>query len=262
MDVVAQPLSPLSLQRRILKEGTFNARDAGGYPLEQGGFLPSGKLYRSDALNALTPNDRAEFERLDIRTVIDLRDAREANGAPDMIDESRVCYIRIPIFEDKLFERDLTNFPPLLGQYQIIMDQHPHQLIKVLKLMSETAAAPILVHCTAGKDRTGLIIALIHSLVGVAQPTVLADYAASEQLLNGEFEEKVRDLYRQITLPPGILGESPRHAPPSYLKKTLEMIETKYGSIVHFLKKNGLQEQEHARLIAHLTSPHSKSEKG
>lgn len=153
MDVKKDYHSPLSMTRRVLREGTFNARDAGGYPLANGGWLPEGRLYRSDALSALTQNDLEEFSRLGIRTVIDLRDTKEVDGAPDILDRQNVRYERIPIFEDRLFERDLKNFPTLLGQYQIIMDEHVHQLVRVLKVLAETSAIPF--SCIVRRARTG-----------------------------------------------------------------------------------------------------------
>lgn len=253
MTVLTSYHSPLSLTRRVLKEGTFNARDAGGYPLAGGGWLPEGRLYRSDALSALTQNDRDEFERLGIRTVIDLRDAREAEGAPDIVDRQNVRYERIPIFEDRLFERDLTNFPTLLGQYQIVMDEHVHQLIRVLSIMSDVSDQPVLVHCTAGKDRTGLVLALTHAIVGLAPNIILEDYGASEQILNDEFEEKVRELYKKVALPTAILGDNPRHAPPAYLERTLEVIHASHGSISVFLEQNGFAKADQERLASNLT---------
>lgn len=244
--------SPLSETRRVLREGTFNARDAGGYPLAGGGWLPPGRLYRSDALSSLTQNDLDEFGRLGIRTVIDLRDRREVEGAPDILDRQTVRYERIPIFEDRLFERDLTNFPTLLGQYQIVMDEHVHQLVRVLSIMSEVADEPVLVHCTAGKDRTGLILALTHAVVGLAPNVILEDYGASEQILTDKFEEKVRELYKKVALPTAILGENPRHAPPAYLERTLEAIHGKHGSIPEFLEDNGLARAAQERLASNL----------
>lgn len=247
--------SPVSSARRILNEGTFNARDAGGYPLVQGGWLAQGRFYRSDALSALTPADAEEFSRLRIGTVIDLRDAREADGAPDMIDRSTVRYERVPIFEDRLFERDFGTFPSLSELYQLIMDEHVHQLVRVLEILTEATDRPVLVHCTAGKDRTGLVVALVHATLGLAPEMILADYGASEKILGNKFEEHLRNVYRQMAVPPEILGDAPRHAPPSYLANTLDSMRAKSGTIREFLAGNGFGLARQDRLVENLTIP-------
>lgn len=244
--------SPLALSRRVLREGTFNARDAGGYPLADGGRLTRGHLYRSDALGALTQNDVAEFAGLGIRTVIDLRDLRESDAAPDILDHATVRYERIPVFEDRLFERDLTAFPSLLGLYQIILDEHVPQVIRVLKLLGEVSDRPVLVHCTAGKDRTGLILALTHAIAGLSQQTILEDYGASEKILGTGFEERVKALYRQVSVPVEVLGASPRHAPPAYLQHALEAMRTAAGSVPAFLERHGMSAGEQKRLADNL----------
>ncbi|MCB1444762.1 MAG: tyrosine-protein phosphatase [Rhizobiaceae bacterium] len=245
--------SPLAPSRRVLREGTFNARDAGGYPLLGGGWMARGRLYRSDALSALTENDIDEFKRLGIRSVIDLRDLRESAVAPDIVDRRAVRYERVAIFEDRLFERDMTAFPSLLGLYQIIMDDHVPQLIRVLKLLSEVSGEPVLVHCTAGKDRTGLILALVHAIAGLPPQVIVEDYGASEKILGGGFDDRIRALYRQAAIPVAVLGDNPRHAPPAYLQHTLETMRTAAGSIPAFLARNGLSPTEQERLAHNLT---------
>lgn len=246
---------PIANVRRILKEGTFNARDAGGYPLANGGWLLERRFYRSDALNALTPADMQEFSRLGVRTVIDLRDVREADGAPDKIDRRMVRYERIPIFEDRLFERDFRTFPGLSALYRLILDEHVHQLVRVMEILSEASEEPVLVHCTAGKDRTGLLVALVHATIGLEQERMLDDYGASEKILGSKFEDRVRNLYRQMAVPPEILGDAPRHAPPSYLADTLESMRSKGGSIQGFLADNGFGFAKQELLVRNLAKP-------
>lgn len=245
---------PIADARRILTEGTFNGRDAGGYPLADGTWLPLGRLFRSDALNALTEADSNEFSRLGIGLVIDLRDSRESDNAPDIIDRKSVRYERIPIFEDRLFERDFGTFPNLAALYKLIVDEHVHQLIRVMEVLTESSEAPVLVHCTAGKDRTGLVVALLHSVVGLAPDRILEDYGASEKILGSKFEDRLRNLYRQIAVPPDILGDAPRHAPPSYLANTLEQMRSGSGSIQTFLATHGFSPTKQERLVRNLTA--------
>ncbi len=165
-------------------------------------------------------------------------------AAPDILDRATVRYERIPVFEDRLFERDLTAFPSLLGLYQIILDEHVPQVVRVLKLLGDVSDRPVLVHCTAGKDRTGLILALTHVIAGLSAQAILEDYGASEKILGLGFEERVKALYRQVSVPVGILGASPGHAPPAYLQHALETMHAVAGSVPAFLERSGLTAEE------------------
>lgn len=148
-------------------------------------------------------------------------------------------YERVPIFEDRLFDRDFGKFPSLAALYRLIMDEHIHQVVRVMEILAEASEDAVLVHCTAGKDRTGPVIALLHATVGLTSERIFEDYAASEDILGGKFEQRLRDLYRQIAVPPEILGDAPRHAPPSYLANTLEDMRSRGGSVRQFLVNKG-----------------------
>lgn len=235
-------------ERRILTQGTFQARDAGRYPAENGAQVRGGMLFRSDALSALTADDLEEMKRREIGLVIDLREKIESDAAPDLLPEG-VEYQRIPIFEETLFQNDFDAFPTLLGQYQLVLDHHSPKLAEVIAVISDACAAqtPVVVHCTAGKDRTGLVAALVHLLLGVDEQFVLTDYGASQIILGIDFDGAVRDLYNRAGLPGAILGTEPHKAPPMYLKETLAEINRRHGSAEAFLIDQGLSE---ARITA------------
>lgn len=238
-------------ERRIFTQGTFQARDAGRYPAMDGAWMRGGMLFRADALSALTADDLEEMKRREIGLVIDLREKIEADAAPDLLPEG-VEYRRIPIFEETLFQNDFTAFPTLLGQYQLVLDHHSPKLAEVIALISDAFAAqtPVVVHCTAGKDRTGLVAALIHLLLGVDEQIVLADYGASQTILGADFDGAVRDLYDRAGLPGAILGTEPHKAPPTYLKETLAEITSRHGSVEAFLINRGLDQTHISALRA------------
>ncbi|KAA9134399.1 tyrosine-protein phosphatase [Microbacterium caowuchunii] len=238
-------LSATSPERRILTSGTFQGRDAGRYPTTDGRWMRGGVLFRSDALANLDSDDLKEFDELGIRLVIDLREKIEADAAKDLLPEG-VAYRRIPVFEETLFSHDFNAFPTLLGQYQLILDGHAPRLAEVIAAIADTDGAA-LVHCTAGKDRTGLVVALIQLLLGIDEEIVLADYGASQIILGAEFDGAVRDLYSRAGLPGAILGTDPHKAPPTYLAETLAELRRRHGSVGEFLVAHGLT---HAQINA------------
>jgi len=246
-------LPPTASERRILAEGTFQARDAGMYPVANGKSVRQGVLYRADALSSLSDADLAEISALGVALVVDLREKIEADAAPDVL-PAAVDYRRIPIFEETLFSHDFSAFPTLLGQYQLVLDNHAPKLVEAISAIAQHKGAPVIVHCTAGKDRTGLIIALIHLVLGVDEETVLLDYGASEIILGAKFNGAVRDLYQKAGLPRAILGADPRKAPPSYLAETLAEIRRRFGSVESFLIDNGMQQEDLDSLRANFLS--------
>lgn len=236
-------LPATSPQRRILNGATFQGRDAGHYPAADGRRVREGVLFRSDALSALTPQDADELTQRGIRLVIDLRERIEADTAPDVL-PADVEYRRIPIFEETLFENDFDAFPTLLGQYQLVLDHHAGKVVEAIGAIADAHGAPTIVHCTAGKDRTGLVIALIHLVLGVDEHLVLEDYGASQIILGAAFDGAVRDLYDKAGLPGAILGDEPHKAPPSYLSETLVEIRRRHGSVEAFLIDNGMTPEQ------------------
>lgn len=236
-------ISAISPERRILAGGTFQARDAGRYPTDDGRWVRGGVLYRSDALSALTAEDLEEVRARDIRLVIDLREKIEAETAPDLLPED-VEYRRVAIFEETLFSHDFDAFPTLLGQYQLVIDNHAQKVVEAIATIADARGRPVIVHCTAGKDRTGLVIALIHLVLGVEESLVLEDYGASQIILGSDFDGAVRDLYSRAGLPGAILGEEPHKAPPSYLSETLVEIRRRHGSVESFLIDNGMTSEQ------------------
>ena len=238
-------LSAISPERRILTAGTFQGRDAGRYPTADGRWMRGGILFRSDALANLDADGVKEIDDLGIRLVIDLREKIEADAAGDVLPQG-VDYRRIPIFEETLFSYDFNAFPTLLGQYQLILDGHAPRLAEVIGAIADSNGAA-LVHCTAGKDRTGLVVALIQLLLGVDEELVLADFGASQIILGAEFDGAVRDLYSRAGLPGAILGTDPHKAPPTYLAETLAEIRRRHGSVDEFLVVHGMT---HAQIAA------------
>jgi protein-tyrosine phosphatase len=169
-----------SLERLIALEGAVNFRDLGGYAAENGRRTRWRVLFRADGLGELTEGDLSVMRSLGIRTVIDLRSATELERGRFDVDAHPVAFHHFPFIEVLPDAEEFDRRPGLLGsQYQEILRDAGPQIIAVLEILSRPDALPAVFHCTAGKDRTGVLSALVLSLLGVDEPTVVADYALS-----------------------------------------------------------------------------------
>lgn len=154
----------------------FNFRDIGGVPVD-GGAVRLGRLLRSDALAGLTDDERATMRSLGIRTAIDLREPGERAHLPNGLEEITVH--ELPLIDGKL--RSLTI--NLLEFNEWMLEERGAQLAEVVRRFSADDGLPGVFFCSSGKDRTGLIAALILSALGAADEAVISDYALTETLL-------------------------------------------------------------------------------
>jgi protein-tyrosine phosphatase len=180
------------LPRAIALIGASNVRDLGGWPA-QGGRVRFGCVYRAAALSGLTPEDARTLSALGIRTVCDLRGRAERTAAPSRLDS--IATQSLPIepsvgasLRDILATRAATGEDVLSLLHKAYTAYaldwaHCYRAIFDLLLRDE---APLLFHCSAGKDRTGFGAALILTALGVSREAVMADYLASNRLWRGE----------------------------------------------------------------------------
>jgi protein-tyrosine phosphatase len=240
--------------RRIPVNGTFNFRDIGGYPVD-GGVIRPGKLFRADALGRIGDAGKQTLRELDVRVVIDLRDDFEVEATPDDLEGLDVTVLRLPVFEGSGASQ-ATIGATLVDLYEKIVLQHRDVVVSALREIADTGDEAIVVHCTAGKDRTGVVVALALLAVGVDRETVLDDYAATQQNLAGEWLEGMLALVRRhgVEVTPAlhaIMGGSPREA----LAAVLDLLERDFGGPRAYLLDAGLDDVELAKLRAVLVQP-------
>ncbi len=240
--------------RRVLRQGTFNARDSGWYPLEGDGdsVLSPRTLFRSDALCNLTDDDVEEAREIGLGLVLDLRDPHERDNAPDVEIPGAVNH-SVMLYEGTLSEFPVDDYPTLPQLYDYILTEHRHKLVEAVGLIAETLPKPVIVHCMAGKDRTGLVIAMVQDLVGVPHELIIEDYSASQNLLGQDFVKRVEDVYSRADIDPRKIGE-PIATPAHVLDTALRGIREEYGSVENYLEKYGLQPEQVEKIRRSLTS--------
>ncbi len=177
-----------AVERLIALQGAVNFRDLGGYAA--GGEMRTRwrVLFRADGLGELTESDLSVLRALGIRTVIDLRSGGELERGRFDVDAHPVAFHHFPFMEELPDAQDFERRPGFLGsQYREFLSDAGGQIRAALEVLADPDALPAVFHCTAGKDRTGVLSAIVLSLLGVDEPTVVADYA-----LSGEAMERLR----------------------------------------------------------------------
>jgi protein-tyrosine phosphatase len=232
------------LRRRAVRvDGTFNFRDIGGYLTNDGGITRWGRLFRSDALHVASPAARDALSALGLRTIIDLRTEKERTTHPNAFAEVAPIVEACPVIEDTAFD----PVPISLAEvYDHFVDVRGAALTRAVQALCAPEALPAVVHCTAGKDRTGVVTALVLSSLGVADDTVAEDFAATELFMTDEFVAVLTDVQAVSATSP-LLGASSE-----VMLGLLDRIEQQWGGALAFLEAHGLQHDAHDRLRAQL----------
>jgi protein-tyrosine phosphatase len=195
------------LDRRIVLEGAFNFRDLGGYPAAQGRTIAWRRLFRSDGLSRLTANDLLTLVDLGIETVVDLRTAgeRERDSMPDGPFTPAVHHL--PMMDVLPTEDELTSWVDedfLIGRYSQMLDDGSAAIAEAVRVLSAPHAVPAVFHCAAGKDRTGILAAVVLGLLGVPDDVIADDYAMSQaamveffEFLKRQYPDKEEELLRR-----------------------------------------------------------------
>ena len=230
-------------QRHLRFEGTFNFRDAGGYPAQGGGVTRWRTLFRSDSPHRLSAADRGRLIKSGLRTAVDLRQASELTEAPNVFaSDGQITFCHLPLLSDRPSMPE--GLPALVDIYRAIVDERGDQVREVLLALAAPQGLPAVVNCTAGKDRTGLIVALVLGLAGVPEETIVADYALSGACLAGAFDGEARRRAEEQGLSLDLLTQ----CHPDFMRETLAHIRERHGGIESYVRATGLAEQEIARL--------------
>lgn len=237
------------LSRTLTVDGIFNLRDLGGLRAGDRHIRP-GRLLRSDGLHRLTDAGREQLDALGVATALDLRDDAERGHQPSLVSPA-VEIVPTPIFQSSA--QAVRDGVSLEGFYRDLIDNYGENYATAVRRIALHDDRPVLVHCTAGKDRTGTVIALVLSALGVGRDEILADYAQTERNLAGEWVNAHLDMLDRygVEITPELtqfVGGSPAEA----MASTLEHIDRTWGSARDYLLKHGVTEAELAALAARL----------
>jgi protein-tyrosine phosphatase len=240
--------------RRLAWEGCLNARDLGGYATADGRETRWGAVVRSDSLAALTEAGRAALAAYGVRTIVDLRLQVEIDEQPNPFAEPGdhgIAYTKLSIIDPA------AGFPPdtftLAENYLWMLDRFRGQVAEVMAAIANAPEGGVLVHCAAGKDRTGLVSALLLALVDVPAETIAADYALTAEYLKLRDEDWLEN-------GPGERAEreaaAARFAPTAeVMLEVLDQLTRRYGGVEPYLVEAGVPAADLRRLRERLLGP-------
>jgi protein-tyrosine phosphatase len=239
---------PPGAGRFFALEGAFNLRDLGGYRTADGRTVRLGRLWRADGPERLTDGDRQLLRALEIGTVIDLRAEGEFPGSAWPVGEGgRLVPVSV-LVRDPLAQRAPVETHADFGRsYVDQLERGIEPFVSVLETMAERCDRPVLFHCSAGKDRTGIVAALVLHLLGVPDDEIVDDYALS----HAPHEQR---MHRATTDPqPGDLDYSSfpsvyTGAHPETMAAFLTEARRRHGDLDALLEQGGLRPASMQRL--------------
>lgn len=251
----------MSDSRWLPMTGAENVRDLGGLPLVAGGSTRPGVFFRGDTLQELTPQDVALLKDLGLRTILDLRTPVEADheGRGPLAAEP-IEYVNLPFIPDELMVGD-DKARELVVAERRETDRVQHYLnylryagdrvVAAVRIMASPEGPPALFHCAAGKDRTGVLAALVLDSVSVERDAVIADFA----LTNERLERVASRLRRMPTYAnyTGNLSTGDMSADPVTMADVLDTLDREEGGASGWLLGHGLAQSELDNLRAALT---------
>jgi protein-tyrosine phosphatase len=208
-------------------EGAQNARDVGGYPAASGRTTAPLRLLRTARLSELTGPDREYLASIGLRTVVDLRSGFEIERAPDALG---------------LLDVEVYNTPPRLDAqddaetledlYRLWTDESGDRFTAAFRALARPGGLPGLVHCTAGKDRTGILVALILELLGVDEKVIVEDYLISNVALRFDTGAPLAN----------------HRIEPRFMASLLAHVRQRYGGAEGYFRAFGATDEEIARM--------------
>jgi protein-tyrosine phosphatase len=174
-------------ERLVPLTGAFNFRDLGGYPAGGGNVIKRGRLFRSDGLHQLTDADIDILRSIGLRTIIDLRTPGEVeHSGRGLLGDEAIGYHHLAVVQRSRGEAVGAPAPAgddLAERYLWYLETGREALVKALGLVAQPSNHPLVFHCTAGKDRTGVLAALVLDILGVEPETIVADYVITADRL-------------------------------------------------------------------------------
>lgn len=257
----------------IALEGAANSRDVGGLRLADGGEVASGRLLRADNLQGLSPRDVERLVgELKVRAVVDLRTGVEVEleGPGPLASVSEVAIEHRSLHPESGGQTDLdaetvagwgdlgthpedAGEAPIVAAYLGYLRRRPDSVVAAVRAIADPPeAGAVLVHCAAGKDRTGVVVALALDAVGVAREAIVGDYLVTA--------ERIEAIVARLAASPTYAREvriedTAAHAPhEGTMERFLGLLDERHGGAAAWLREHGLSDDELAGLCARLTA--------
>jgi protein-tyrosine phosphatase len=238
-----------SPSRHLPWDACYNVRDVGGYATADGGQIRWRALVRADNLCRLSPAGRAALVDYGVRTIIDLRSPAELAYAPHPFapphsEPGAPTYLHLPLLDETDQEAiaRLDSSRSVQEMYILMIEQYPSQIAAIIRGVAQAEDGGVLVHCFAGKDRTGVVVALLLAVAGAESATIAADYAASDSYLQPLYAEVLDSLahdppqQRQLA--------SLLVSPAGGMHATLAHLDKAYGGPEAYLQAIGVSQQD------------------
>ncbi|GAB5489968.1 MAG: tyrosine-protein phosphatase [Phototrophicaceae bacterium] len=225
--------------------GTYNVRDLEGHITASGDFFESHVLIRAGNLDKLSEESQQKLLEYGVKTIMDVRDEWEAEHYPNPFEHSKaISYHNLPLIGDEFSDAvhlEASDYADLNERYIKYIEKCQTQIGKIISTIIDSETG-IIIHCHAGKDRTGIIIALMLASIGVSEDEIAEDYVLSHQNIQhliAEWrtyaESKGHDMAQfereNATLPETILT-------------MLAHIEKNFGSVDMYLQHCGLSTEQ------------------
>lgn len=244
-------------------ETAVNLRDIGGYPAADGKRVRWGRVYRSGTLNELSESDAQKVAALGLKVICDLRTEAEAERSPDRAERFGARPVFMPLQTDHGARRRLMVLlfrPGMMRQLvfetyvDLILEYNAEVIGKFLRLAADDANYPLLFHCSAGKDRTGIAAVVLFGLLGVPDDVIVADYSLSNTY-HHRFREYVGEAVEQLKWL-AITAEDMAPfavADPAILRDVIAEVRRRYGSFeTYALTRCGIDDGVIAALRSNL----------
>ena len=224
--------------RHLPIAGTYNVRDLGGYPAASG-QTQWRRMLRADALHRLDAEGIEAMLETGVTTVIDLRHGDELTHQPNPFDgHSDVAYHNVSLLEG-LAPSLMSEGDLLLELYMLALTQSQSALAQKLQIIADAPPGAVLFHCTAGKDRTGIVAALLLGVAGVEAGLIVEDYALTAGYLAPIMAEITAGAVARGADPVGF--QRLLASEPQTMVATLAFIHAEYGSVAAYLDRIGLK---------------------
>lgn len=239
--------------RHLNFERITNFRDIGGYPAQDGRAVAWRRLFRSGDFRDMTRNDLERFTgEIGVTSVIDLRSQEEVEKRGiGLLAEADIKYHNVSFIAgtdraegERLF-KECTN----MGEFYLYIIRHSEfgkRIVAALEIIANPAYHPLVFHCAIGKDRTGILAAVLLSILGVADDVIIQDYSLSESYMD--------EIIAQADDNPEI-AEAVRHLPeffwkaaPESMNMFLSTLRQEYGSVKDYLETQGVEKSLVSRL--------------